>query len=262
MIIKKQNSYFSTSLEKGLNILRLFSRDRSAWTLTQIAKSIGINKTSAFRFTNTLVELGYLKKNPSTKLLSLGPQVIGLALAFSQTETVSQISKPFIDEVSETYKLTIELALFEEDILVVVYRRDAQNGLVPRFPVIRTSDRFYCTSLGKAVLSHLPSNELENIVGNLSLLPKTRYSIVDKSKLLADLRTTRERGYALNNEEWAVGLIAIGAPILNLNANKVVGAVSFDFAAPRSSMKMVEAKYAKLLLELARDISQGVTIQH
>jgi len=63
----------------------------------------GINKTSAYRFVNTLVQLGYLKKHSETKLISLGPQVIGLALSFSQSENLSDISKPYIDEISETH---------------------------------------------------------------------------------------------------------------------------------------------------------------
>ena len=259
---KKRNlGYYSVSLAKGLSILRLFSRDRSSWNLTQIARSISINKTSAFRFVNTLVQLGYLRKHPQTKLISLGPQVVGLALAFSQTENLSEIGKPFIDEVSETYNLTVELALYQEDILVVVYRREARDALVPRFPVTRTTERFYCTSLGKAVLAHLPADELKSTVEKLSLVPKTRYTIVNKSKLLADLQKTRERGYALNNEEWVLGLAAVGAPIINLNTNKIIGAVCFDFSKSHTSIKMIEEKYAELLLKLGRDISQAVTIQ-
>jgi IclR family pca regulon transcriptional regulator len=259
---RKGDSYFSSSLEKGLNILRLFSRDRSTWNLTQIAKSIGINKTSTFRFVNTLVQLGYLKKHPQTKLISLGPQVLGLALAFSQTEKLSDIARAFIDEISEAYRLTVELALFEEDVLVVVYRREARDELVPRFPVTRTAQRFYCTALGKAVLAHLPQKELMNTLKKIPFVRKTPYTIVDRGKFLADLQKTRERGYALNNEEWILGLTAIGAPILNLHTNKVVGGVSFDFSANRSSIKAIQEKYAKLILKLARDISEAVTVQY
>ena len=258
---KEKNTYFSSSLERGLSILRLFNRDRPTWNLTQISQTMGINKTSAFRFVNTLVQLGYLKKHSETKLISLGPQVIGLALNFSQSENLSEISKPYIDEVSEAYNLTIELAIFVEDILVVVYRREARETLVPRFAVTRTAERLYCTSSGKAVLAHLPPNELMKTLKTLSLVPRTNHSITNRNDLISDLKKAKERGYALNNEEWLRGLIAIGAPILDLETNKVVGAVSFDFSTLQFSLKTMEEKYAKLILKLARDISQAVTVQ-
>ena len=78
--------------------------------------------------------------------------------------------------------------------------------------------------------------------------------------MASDQRKAKERGYALNNEEWLRGLIAIGAPILDLETNKVVGAVSFDFSTLQFSLKTMEEKYAKLILKLARDISQAVTV--
>ena len=260
--MEKPFNYYSTTLDKGLAILRLFDRDHPNWNLTQIAQAIGINKTSAFRFVNTLVHLGYLRKHPQTKLISLGPQVIDLALAYSQTENLVEISKPFIDEVSESYNLTTEVALFEGDLIVVIYRKESKDASLPRFPVTRISERFYCSSLGKAVVAHLPKDEMMDIIEKTSLVPVTPHTITKKAKLLADLKETRERGYALNNEEWSLGLIAIGAPLLNLHTNKVAGAVCFDFSTSQGSIKMVENKYSEVLLKLGKAISQALTIQY
>ena len=66
------DQYFSTTLEKGLSILRLFDRDHTRLTLTQITGLCGLNKTTAYRLVNTLVSLGYLSKNPKSKVLRLG----------------------------------------------------------------------------------------------------------------------------------------------------------------------------------------------
>ena len=67
---KSSKQYYSTSLERGMSILRLFTKDRGTWTLTQISKNLDLNKTSTFRFVNTLVQLGYLRKDPNPKLIS------------------------------------------------------------------------------------------------------------------------------------------------------------------------------------------------
>jgi DNA-binding IclR family transcriptional regulator len=253
---KSAKQYYSTSLERGMSILRLFTQDRSTWTLTQISKNLDINKTSTFRFVNTLVQLGYLRKDPNTKLISLGAQVMTLGASFYRTDDIYEVGKPLIEEAFETYNVNTELALYNEDMIVVVYRREARESFVPRFPISRRKEQFYCSSLGKAILSALPQNEMLKIVEGLPSEKKTANTFANKADLIADLEKSRERGYALNNEEWVPGLIAIAAPLINLHTNEVKGAVCFDFSTIRHSIKKVEKQYAKVIIKLASDISQ------
>jgi len=253
---KSAKQYYSTSLERGMSILRLFTQDRSTWTLTQISKNLDINKTSTFRFVNTLVQLGYLRKDPNTKLISLGAQVMTLGASFYRTDDIYEVGKPLIQEAFETYQVNTELALYNEDMIVVVYRREVRESFVPRFPISRRKEQFYCSSLGKAILSALPQTEMLKIVEDLPNEKKTANTLSNKADLVADLEKSKERGYALNNEEWVPGLIAISAPLINLHTNEVKGAVCFDFSTIQHSIKKVEKKYAKAIIKLASDISQ------
>ena len=109
---KPVKQYYSTSLERGMSILRLFTQDRSTWTLTQISKNLDINKTSTFRFVNTLVQLGYLRKDPNTKLISLGAQVMTLGASFYRTDDIYEVGRPLIEEAFETYNVNTELGFF------------------------------------------------------------------------------------------------------------------------------------------------------
>jgi IclR family pca regulon transcriptional regulator len=248
--------YYSTSLERGMSILRLFTHDRSTWTLTQISKNLDLNKTSTYRFVNTLVQLGYLRKDPNTKLISLGAQAMTLGANFYRTDDIYEVGKPLIEEAFETHQVNTELALYNEDMIVVVYRREARDSFVPRFPISRRKEQFYCSSLGKAVLSVLPQKEMMKIVNSLPNEKKTANTLANKADLIADLAKSKERGYALNNEEWVPGLIAIAAPLINLHTNEVKGAVCFDFSTIQHSIKQVEKKYARVIIKLASDISQ------
>ena len=69
----ENDQYFSKTIKKGLTILSLFDRDHQQRSLTEISELTGINKTSVYRFVNTLLHLGYLKKSSSNKQLKLGP---------------------------------------------------------------------------------------------------------------------------------------------------------------------------------------------
>jgi IclR family pca regulon transcriptional regulator len=239
-----------------MSILRLFTRDRSTWTLTQISKNLDLNKTSTYRFVNTLVQLGYLRKDPTTKLISIGAQSMTIGASFYRTDDIYEVGKPLIEEAFETYQVNAELALYNEDMIVVVYRREARESFVPRFPISRRKEQFYCSSLGKAVLSALPHKEMIKIVKRLPNEKKTANTLANKTDLIADLEKSKERGYALNNEEWVPGLIAIAAPLINLHTNEVKGAVCFDFSTIQHSIKQVEKKYSRIIIKLASDISQ------
>jgi len=67
------NLDFSKIIDKGLNILDLFRPEATSLSLKEIAEATGINRTSSFRFVDTLVQLGYPRKDPRLKLIKPGP---------------------------------------------------------------------------------------------------------------------------------------------------------------------------------------------
>ena len=253
---KPLDSYFSKTIEKGLRILSLFNPNRTRLSLKEISEGIGINSTSAFRFTNTLVKLGYLRKDPRTKLLKIGPKAISLSYNLMKSFDLLQIIKPAIDETYDTYKITIDSALLNGNTILILYRREAQDTLTFRLPKVTTA--LHCTAMGKAALAYLPEDEVLSIIDRIDLIRKTDNSITSKEDLIADLKKTRKRGYSLNNEEYVPGLIAIGAPLINMATNRAIGGISFDFSTIQYSLNMIQKKYAKTIIKLARDISEMI----
>ncbi len=255
---KPQNPYFSKTIEKGLKILNLFNQNRTSLTLKEISQDVDINKTSAFRFANTLIQLGYLRKDPKTRLLKLGPKALFLSHSLMKSFDLLQIIKPFIDDAYKRYNNTIDSALLDGNTILILYRREAKDTLTFRLPPVTTA--LYCTALGKAALAHIPENEILAIIEQIDFIKKTKNSLVNKEALMTDLKKTRKRGYSLNNEEYVLGLISIGAPLLNMEANRAIGAISFDFSTAQYSLNTIERKYAKTIVKLAKDISAMIPI--
>lgn len=252
------NHYFSTSVEKGFRIISLFNQDRKKMSLMDIANAIGISKVSAFRYVNTLVELGYLRREPQTKLLKPGPTAITLSNNLMKSFDLLEIIKPFVDDAYKSYNVSIDSALLEGNTLLKLYQRVVKEKAMFDVPIVETG--LYCTALGKAVLAFLPEKERLDIINSMNLVKKTKNTLVNKSDLLADLVKTRERGYPLNNEEYFLGLISIGAPLINTESNKAIGAISFTFSSIEYNSKTVEKKYAKIIMNLAQEISKMIPI--
>lgn len=254
----QSNQYFLTTLDKGLRILNLFNQEQTSLSLTEIQHEIGINKTSAYRFVDTLVQLRYLRKDPLTKRLKLGARALDMGYKFLQSFDLLQTIKPFIDQAYQELQITIDSALLEDGFFLILYRREARHTLTFRLPPV--THELYCNALGKAALAFLPKEKLNRILAGQKIESRTANTIVGKNALLDDLARTRARGYALNNEEYIRGLIAIGAPLFAGRSGQVVGSISFDFSTVEHSLEGIERTYSGQLVELAENISEVISM--
>jgi IclR family pca regulon transcriptional regulator len=245
--------YFSTTLEKGIRILNFFDEDHSHWSQKSIAEAMQLNMTSTYRLINTFVELGYLVKDKKTKLISLGPMSVALGHRLLRAYDLRRLIAPLIEETSHKYNLSIDVALFVRNAMVLVCRCELPNTLTFHQPV--SAQELYCTAIGKAVLAHLPAADLEAIIDSQSLLPRTQNTITERAQLLAHLAEVRQHGYSLNNEEYIRGLISIGAPIFNPATGKIVGGLSFDSTTVETSMSNLVEGFSEILTQLAKRVT-------
>ncbi|NCO53069.1 MAG: IclR family transcriptional regulator [Deltaproteobacteria bacterium] len=255
--MKKQTSdYFAKTLEKGLRVLALFDEDHSSWTLTAIAEKVEVNLTTAYRLVNTFLELGYFKKDPKTKLLSLGPMAIALGNRLLRGFDINKVVEPLVDEAHYKYRISIDVSLFHRFNLVQLYKKEDSNTLTYKQETV--SEFFYCTAMGKAVLSCLDAAEQEDLVERQSFKKMAENTIIDKNILYRELAEIRKKGYATNNEEYIKGLIAIAAPILRRGNNTPLGAISFTTTILDQTLVEFEKNYALILCDLARKIARKI----
>lgn len=245
--------YFLSTLDKGLRVLALFGHDRRSISQAEIGREIGLGKTSVYRFTNTLVTLGYLKKDPRSKLLSLNTKAFRLAMNFYQGYDPQQVVKPIVDEAFLRLKVAIDLAILDGQTLLVLYRRETGDTL--NFHLPSAVPEFHTCAVGKAVMSHLDDKDVSVLLGPGRLKRRTAHTLTRRSDLKADLALVRERGYSINNEEFVLGLISIAAPLINPATGRVRGAVSLDFSTAEYDLTLIESRYIEPLKKLAEDIT-------
>ncbi len=250
---KRPSLYFSNPFSKGLRILSLFRPERNSLSLKEIAQTLAIDPSSAFRFCNTLVELNFLNKDPRTKLLSPGPKAYALGLNLVKSFSLRQVIMPIIDEVHREFGITVDSGILEGDILVQTYYLAAKDALSYPLPIVASA--MHCSSIGKSILANLPENECLDILSRLDFVKRTDHSITNKNEFLAELEKVRRQGFAVNNQEYILGQLAIGAPFFNAETGRPLGAVSFDFSIMEDTLEGIKAKYLDVLLKLAKDIS-------
>jgi DNA-binding IclR family transcriptional regulator len=253
--MSKGKYYFSKSLDKGLKILALFNRETPVLTQSEIAKTLGLNMTSAYRYINTLVELGYLEKN--TKTREIRPSILCMLFCTNLMRTNDHLRmiKEIVDRIHSENNISIDVAFVVDDTIVHIYHRDAEETLTYRLPNF-SKNCLHNTALGKAYLSSLTDDLIAEKIDKMILVAKTEKTIVNKDALAAELKKTKARQYALTEEEYLPGLVAIGAPLYDPVSGKGVGAVSFDFSVLQISAGEIQAKYGGLIKETAKAISE------
>ncbi len=193
--------------------------------LPNLAKSLGLTRSTTYRLLSALVRAGYLKHEPRGGY-RLGPQLIRLGFkAYSQLH-LPTVARPHLEMLRDLTSETVHLAVLEGSEVVYIDKvagsRELQlaSQIGSRFPA-------QSTALGKAILAWLPEEQVRSIF--VPGLKRTERTIADWTSFSEELRKTRERGYALDLEENEPGVRCVAAPIWGAKGEPVA-AVSISTA--------------------------------
>ncbi len=253
--MSKGKFYFSKSLEKGLKILALFKRDTPALTQSEISKTLSLNMTSTYRYINTLVEMGYLEKDAKTKKIRPSMHCLLLCINLMQATDNLKIIKKVVDRINHEKNISIDVAFAVDDALVRIYHKEAEETLTYSLPEF-SKNCLHNTAMGKAYLSSLTDQLIEEKIATMDLVAKTQKTIVDKVRLFQEIQTTKERMFSIADEEYLNGLVSIAAPLYDPISGMGVGAISFDFSVLEHNVAEIMATYGEMIKETATIISE------
>jgi DNA-binding IclR family transcriptional regulator len=242
-------------LRKGLALLELLA-EHGPLSLAQVERLSGLNRTMSYRLLRVMSELGYVRHDPVRHQYELGTRLLGLGAITSQRLNLAEIAWPFLDALREETQETIALGVLAGNQVVYL-------GMVNGAPGTDLSVRFagrdapHATSIGKAILAFLPEDVRRPKVDSLQPLPSvTPWTIVDVATLEDDLARTRERGYALEDEENAIGARGIGVPVLDADGLPVA---AVGLAGPVDRVDLARAdRTASWLWRVSREMSRRI----
>ena len=218
----------SQSLERGLAILSTFKPAAPELGITDLAKELGLSRSTSHRYVATLARLGYLEQNVQTRKYRLGPRVLDLGFSAINSMELRQISAPHLQKLADETGHTVNMAILDGTDIVYIERcRTSQPGQREIDLDLHVGSRLpaYCTSMGKVLLANQPPERLKVILERTDLARRGPNTITAREALITALRRVRQLGYAVNDEELAPGLRSIAAPIRDAGGD-VVAAVN------------------------------------
>lgn len=210
-------------LAKGLNLLGILAQSAEGMTAVELADSVGVHKTTAYRYLNTLLQAGYIQTNGDARY-HLGNKILELSSQLLRRMPLRETAHPFLVKLSAETQKTVHLCVLDGSEIVYIDKVESQSSL-PMMSRIGSRAPAYCTGVGKALLSSLPTDQVLELLKRIPLTKRTENTITHPMKLLEELKVTAERGYAIDNAEHEEGIKCFAASIKGFNG-ETVGAIS------------------------------------
>ena len=241
-----------SSVANAIRLTKAFSENEYEMGISALAPRLGLAKSTVHRLATTLVEYDILEQNRETGKYRLGLALFELGTLVRRKMDTASESRAQMYSLAEMTGETVQLAVLDHQ--SVLYIRILESRQAVRMSTIVGSRApAHCTSVGKILLAHQPSEVLQQIIDN-GLKRYTPATVTDPAQLTEELAVARAKGYAIDDEEIEVGLRCVAAPIRN-HSGRVIAAISVAAPVQRMTKKNVQTT-APMVVAAAEAISR------
>jgi DNA-binding IclR family transcriptional regulator len=208
------------SLRSAFEIVDYLKRSGGAG-VTEVANELSLPKSTAHVYLSSLEEVGYAVNRDGT--YHIGMRFLDIGENARSRKRIYQVGCEEVDRLAEETGEVASMMIPEHGRGVYLYRKRGDQAMPVKSHIGKHVD-LHCRASGKAILSELPEQRVEEIIEDKGLIRRTDRTITDRDELWAELEQVSRRGYAVNDGELREGLRCIGAPVTR--DGTVVGAIS------------------------------------
>ena len=241
-------------LRRGFAVIKAFTSDAPALSISQVAARTGLTRAVARRYLLTLQDLGCITQMGSS--FTLTPRVLDLGFTYLSTLGVANVAPPIMETVVERLRESCSIAVLDGHDIVYVARVPAKRIMSINL-VVGSRLPAHATSMGKILLAHLPATALEAYVATATLERLTKRTICDKDILRRSLQDVRKAGWTINDQDCEDGIRTLAAPIFD-RSNTAIAAINVSAHASRVSIKELKRDHLPVVLEAAHHISAAL----
>jgi DNA-binding IclR family transcriptional regulator len=216
-------------LERGLNILRLFKRARSSISPPEMARELGIPRSTVHRLVQTLEELGYLRRGENGGAYALGPAVLAIGFEYLGSLDIVQLSSPVLARLRDETNCSTHLAI-RNGTDVVYLARFASRAAITSNVSVGSALPAHATVIGRVILADLSDADLASLYPQKRLEAYTEQTPTTLAALTKLLAEDRQRGYAISTSFYERGVTSIAAPVRDRSGRVIasINAVTVD----------------------------------
>lgn len=246
--VSKGASYSIDAADRTLQVL-LMLQEQDRITVTEAGKRLGVTRSTAFRLLNVMQQRDFVRQDPQTKAYYAGPALLQIGLATIHRSDIRAEVRPLLEALVTAFDETAHLIVLQG---ANAFFLDAVEStrIVRSVSRVGTSLPAHCTSGGKVLLSQLPDEQLDELLGVMpdAATPRSKTSL---KSVRRELAAVRRKGWASNKEESEQGVRAVAVAVPeHWSTSGVPAAVSVSGPSERLGDDRMDA-IAQRMLEIA-----------
>ena len=244
------------SLDRALNVLDALANS-TGMTLTELSQHLDQSPATMYRVLMTLDARSIVEIDPQGQTWHIGPMAFRLGSAFLRRSSVVERSRQVMRDLMEATGETSNLGIERNDEVMFVSQIETHESIRAFFPP-GTLSPMHASGIGKALLSQYPEDRITRFLRRTALQRFTERTFSDPDRLMQELALIRERGYAFDDEEKAIGMRCVAAPILNVYGEAIAG---ISVSGPTSRMPESQIdQVGQIVKDAAAQVSRGLGV--
>lgn len=249
----RDRALFVEAAARAFRILEAFGTAPQPLSLGELAGITGLGKSAVQRSVFTLLELGYVERDPQDRGYLPGRRLLDRSFDFLRSHPLVERATSVLLELRRNARERVDLSLFDDLSIVYAVRLQSKRETFTATLVGRRLPSF-CATGGRAAMARLPDEAVEDILLRSQRRRLTPKTIIDPDAIWEKIREARRDGYAFAAEESLIGEVVVAAAVVDA-AERPVGAVHIAGSLSEWTVDEFRARFAPLAAEAARAIS-------
>ncbi len=225
--------------------------------LSELSQRAFTSKSTAYRFLQTMKELGYVTQEGESEKYALTLKLFELGASALENVDLVRLADAEMRRLSESTHEAIHLGALDEDRRHIIYlhKYDSQFNLCMQSRIGRRNP-VYSTAMGKTLLAWMEPERARQVLESIDFVPHTEHTLTSVEAVMDELPTIRTEGVAEDREEAELGVRCLSVPVFD-RFGQAVAALSLSFPVVRYDAQK-RAEYVRLLHQAGERISEGL----
>jgi len=256
----KKITYSAPSVKKAFKILHAISDASNSLGISDLSKQLKIGKSTVHGITSALEELGVLVRDPKRKKYSIGFTLLELRKkAYAKTE-LRDVARIPMEKLMEKIGETVFMGILNGDHVTILDVVESHNEMKITSPP-GTRLPLIAGATGKVFLAQFEEKKAKEVIQKIGLVRFTSKSIIDQKKFFKEVEETKQRGYAIDDEEYMIGVRAIASSIQAASSPMAaIWVVGFTSSLNDQKMEKVILEIQKTTQEISHSMSPVVAL--
>ncbi|MEM8787806.1 MAG: HTH-type transcriptional regulator BhcR [Pseudomonadota bacterium] len=209
------------SLDRAMAVFEHLSTTQGL-TLSALAADLTQSPATVYRILTTLEARGLVEFDAPTQMWHIGPQAFVIGARFLRRTSVVERARSVLRALMEDTGETANLGVQRGNAVLFVSQVETHESIRAFFPP-GTMSPLHASGIGKALMAQMDPDRVDRLLAEAPLERFTDHTICDAARLRAELRLTRDRGYAIDGEERNLGMRCVAAPVFDIHGEAVAG---------------------------------------